>query len=241
MKSVKLEWALNELQQALTLLEEGLKSFPDSAKLWMMKGQILDQQGNFDQASEVYKAGTKKCPHSIPLWLLLAWIEERRGQLIKARSVMDKARLRNIQNDRLWLESIRIESRAGLKDIAETLMAKGKYCYYLFHFLNIPARSKCLHFVFTALQECPASGILWSEAIFMESKAQRKTKSVDALRKCEHDAHVLLSVSKLFWCERKMSKCREWFNRTLKIDPDLGDAWAYFYKFEIVHGTEVSA
>lgn len=24
----------------------------------------------------------------------------------------------------------------------------------------------------------------------------------------------------------------------MKIEPDLGDAWAYFYKFEILNGTE---
>lgn len=24
----------------------------------------------------------------------------------------------------------------------------------------------------------------------------------------------------------------------MKIDPDLGDAWAFFYKFELAHGTE---
>ncbi|KRK02418.1 uncharacterized protein Dyak_GE19576 [Drosophila yakuba] len=89
-----------------------------------------------------------------------------------------------------------------------------------------------------ALQECPNAGELWAEAIFMETKPQRKTKSVDALKKCEHDPHVLLAVSKLFWSEHKFSKCRDWFNRTVKIDPDLGDAWAYFYKFELLHGTE---
>lgn len=89
------------------------------------------------------------------------------------------------------------------------------------------------------MQECPTSGPLWAEAIFVEGKAQRKTKSVDALKKCEHDPHVLLAVSKLFWSERKLNKCREWFNRALKIEPDLGDTWAYFYKFELLHGTEV--
>lgn len=26
----------------------------------------------------------------------------------------------------------------------------------------------------------------------------------------------------------------------MKIEPDLGDAWAYFYKFEQAHGDEVS-
>ncbi len=55
---------------------------------------------------------------------------------------------------------------------------------------------------------------------------------------CEHDAHVLLAVSKLFWSERKIQKARDWFNRTVKLEPDLGDAWAYYYKFEQCHGTE---
>jgi len=49
---------------------------------------------------------------------------------------------------------------------------------------------------YTALQECPTAGILWAEAIFMEPRPQRKSKSVDACKKCEHDAHVLLAVSK---------------------------------------------
>lgn len=49
----------------------------------------------------------------------------------------------------------------------------------------------------SAMQECPASGILWAEAIFMESRPQRKTKSVDALKRCEHDPHVLLAVARL--------------------------------------------
>ena len=27
--------------------------------------------------------------------------------------------------------------------------------------------------------------------------------------------------------------------RTIKIDPDFGDAWAFFYRFELSHGNEV--
>lgn len=44
---------------------------------------------------------------------------------------------------------------------------------------------------------------------------------------------------RLFWSERKITKAREWFHRTVKIDSDLGDAWALFYKFELQHGSEV--
>lgn len=44
----------------------------------------------------------------------------------------------------------------------------------------------------------------------------------------------------MFWAERLTSKARSWFMRTVKLESDLGDAWAYFYKFEMLHGTEVS-
>ena len=40
MKSAKLEWALDALPEALTLVQEGLTKFQDSDKLWMMKGQL---------------------------------------------------------------------------------------------------------------------------------------------------------------------------------------------------------
>lgn len=49
----------------------------------------------------------------------------------------------------------------------------------------------------------------------------------------------LLSHNRLFWSERKITKAQEWFHCTVKIDSDLGDAWAFFYKFELQHGTEV--
>lgn len=52
---------------------------------------------------------------------------------------------------------------------------------------------------------------------------------------------ISFSLSSLFWSDRKTDKARSWFTRTVKLDPNLGDAWAYFYKFEITHGTEVLA
>merc|ERR1719317_930239 len=212
MKSAKLEWALEKVQEALVLVEEGLKLFPDTDKLWMMRGQLEVQLGMVDAARNTYTEGTKKCPESIPLWLLLADPECKEGTMTKARSVIEKARLRNSACAELWLKAIRIESQAGLADIAKTVLAR-------------------------ALQECPNSGLLWAEAIQMEAKPQRKTKSVDALKKCEHDPHVLLAVSKLFWSERKLNKARDWLARTVKLEPDLGDAWIHFYKFELIHGT----
>ncbi|KAL9962298.1 hypothetical protein ACROYT_G031386 [Oculina patagonica] len=213
MKSIKLEWVLRNLSEAEKLLGEAVQRYPDFAKLWMMKGQIHEELNQLDNAREAYKQGTKKCSRSIPIWLLLARLEEKAGHTTKARSVLEQARQKNPKCPELWLEAVRIETRGERKEFARTLMAK-------------------------AMQECPASGILWAEAIFMESRPQRKTKSVDALKRCEHDPHVLLAVARLFWSERKISKAREWFNRAVKLDPDLGDSWACFYRFELQHGTE---
>uniref|UniRef100_U3J6F5 Pre-mRNA-processing factor 6 n=1 Tax=Anas platyrhynchos platyrhynchos TaxID=8840 RepID=U3J6F5_ANAPP len=198
MKSVKLEWVLGNIAAAQELCEEALKHYEDFPKLWMMKGQIEEQKELVEKAREAYNQGLKKCPHSIPLWLLLSRLEEKVGQLTRARAILEKSRLKNAKNPDLWLESVRLEYRAGLKNIANTLMAK-------------------------ALQECPNSGILWSEAIFLEARPQRKTKSVDALKKCEHDPHVLLAVAN---CEASRDgKLR--LVLTHHIPSDLMRRWLY--------------
>lgn len=61
---------------------------------------------------------------------------------------------------------------------------------------------------------------------------------VQQLLKCNDQEIFLLNI-RLFWSDRKIDKARGWFTRTAKIGPDLGDGWAYFYKFETLHGTEV--
>ena len=88
-----------------------------------------------------------------------------------------------------------------------------------------------------ALQECPTSGMLWAEAIWLEPRATRKAVSTNALGKCSNDAYVITAIARLFWADGKADKARNWFNRAVKIDADNGDTWAYFLKFEMEHGT----
>lgn len=57
MKSAKLEWALDNLDVALELLEEAIKAYPDFPKLVMMKGQIEEQLKNYEEAQNTYNAG----------------------------------------------------------------------------------------------------------------------------------------------------------------------------------------
>lgn len=57
MKSVKLEWVLGNLVAAQELCEEALKHYEDFPKLWMMKGQIEEQEEQTEKAREAYGQG----------------------------------------------------------------------------------------------------------------------------------------------------------------------------------------
>ncbi|ELR14128.1 pre-mRNA-splicing factor prp1, putative [Acanthamoeba castellanii str. Neff] len=59
-------------------------------------------------------------------------------------------------------------------------------------------------------------------------------------RRCDNDPHVIVAVATVFWQDRKVDKARSWLNRAVVLNPDLGDTWAYFYKFEKQQGTEQS-
>ncbi|KAK9471598.1 PRP1 splicing factor, N-terminal-domain-containing protein [Dipodascopsis tothii] len=205
-KSVVLERQLGAAENALQLLAAALQAFPASAKLHMMKGQIYEAEAKVPQAREAYLGGTKVAPRSVPLWVLLARLEEAHGSVVRCRSVLERAALVNARNETIWLERIRVEVRAKNEAQAKILCAK-------------------------ALQECPASGRLWAESIWMEPRTQRKARFVDALRKCEGDPTLVVAVARLFWAERKPDKARSWFERGIKADADVGDSWAWFYKF----------
>ena len=78
-KSARLEWVLGNLDGASKLLADAVVLHPAEPKLWMMRGQICEQQGKVDEAREHYTQGLKNCPHSIPLWLLHARLEVKAG------------------------------------------------------------------------------------------------------------------------------------------------------------------
>ncbi|KAI7882461.1 hypothetical protein K492DRAFT_206195 [Lichtheimia hyalospora FSU 10163] len=214
MKSAMLERQLKNYDGCLELLQEGLQRYPTFDKLWAIKGQVEDEAlNNSSKARETYNKAVKNCPKSTLLWILLAKLEEKMGMVTKARSTLEKARYTNPKTPELWVEGIRIEVRAKNQSVAKSMSAK-------------------------ALQECPTSGAIWREVIFLEARPQRKARSVDALKKCEHDPIIVTTVALLFWNDRKIEKARNWFQKAVQIDPDQGDSFAWWYKFELQHGTE---
>ncbi|MCJ1355636.1 MAG: hypothetical protein MMC33_005628 [Icmadophila ericetorum] len=213
-KSVAFERQQGNDETALELVNEALQTYPKADKLWMMKGQIYENANKLPQAREAYNTGTRACPKSVPLWLLASRLEEKAGAVVKARSVLDRARLALPKNAELWTESIRVERRANNIPQAKNLMAK-------------------------ALQEVPTSGLLWSESIWhLELRTQRKPRSLEAIKKVDNDPILFVTVARIFWGERKLEKASSWFEKAIILDSDLGDTWAWYYKFLLQHGTK---
>jgi pre-mRNA-processing factor 6 len=127
---------------------------------------------------------------------------------------LEKARLLFPSNPHVWTESIRLEI------VCDNIKGAGLM-------------------VSKALQECPQSGELWVLAIELEPKHQKKAKALDALGKCEHNAHIMMAIAKIFIEEKLVEKARKWFDKATRANPDLGDTWAHYYKFENTYGNEV--
>ncbi|KAG6816969.1 hypothetical protein H0H87_001284 [Tephrocybe sp. NHM501043] len=213
MKSAVFERQQGQIFMALETVSAALVKFPKFAKLYMIQGQIHESQKNITAARASFAAGYKACPKETTLWILASRLEEVDGKSIKARALLEKARLVNPASDVLWAEAVSVEERSGGAAQAKAMLARG-------------------------LQDCPASGLLWSMAIWAEARPMRKARSVDALKKSKYDPVILCTVARLFWQERKIEKARQWFERAVTTEPDFGDSWAWWLKFERQHGTE---
>ena len=212
MKAALLERETGCVEEELALLEEGMRRYPSCWKLYLMAGQAMEaaQPPRTAEARSFYQRGLKAYPECAPLWLHMVRLEERERGPNKARTVVELARLKLPACDTVWLEAVRLERRAGNEQRAEAVMAQ-------------------------ALQVCPASGLLWAEDLMTCPKPAQRSKSVDALKRCDNDPFVIVAVARLFDRDRKLDKARKWFERAVGIDPKVGDSWAHFYCFELCH------
>ncbi|PWN92058.1 hypothetical protein FA10DRAFT_265864 [Acaromyces ingoldii] len=223
LKSILLERNLGHLKEAADLTKQALEKFPDTSgwKFYLVLAQLTErlesQEGgaNIRAAREVLTKGCKRVPKCVPLWLEASRLEERADLTIRSRAILEKARLANPRNEQLWLEAVDVEERSGSVAQAKATLARG-------------------------LQECPSSGALHARAVWLEPRQARKTRSADALKKTGDHVEVLCTVARLFWNERKIESARKWFERMSKSGGDWGDGWAWWLKFEKMHGTAES-
>ena len=162
-----------------------------------------------DEARDFLKRGIEQCPKSFQLSIELSRLEERlKSNANKARIGFRKGSFVFPQSATLMIEAIRLERRYNFDKLADALIAKGK-------------------------QECSPAGLIWAEDLLTCSKTAFKTKSIDALHNCDNDPHVILAVARIFVRDKKVEKARKWFQRACELNPRLGDAWAYYYAFEV--------
>ncbi|KAJ2612270.1 U4/U6 x U5 tri-snRNP complex subunit Prp1 [Coemansia sp. RSA 1365] len=213
MKSAVLLRQLNKPQDALKIARDGVELFPKFYKLWLVQAQ-LEQKDSISTARQTLSRALKQCPREPILWISAARLEYRGisidttcKNLSRARAILERARVYIPKESTLWLESVQLEAEQST-EVARTLLAR-------------------------ALQDCPKSGMLWAEAILLEPRPLRKAKSVDALKNAEsQDPMVIVAVARLFWSERRLDKARLWFERATVAQPDYGDAWAWWWRFE---------
>jgi pre-mRNA-processing factor 6 len=214
MKSAVLERQLENYETAIDIVNQGLQNWPGSWKLHAIKGQIYEQLSKLKEAQEAFSIGTRAAPKAPVLFLLLSRLQEKQGAVVKARSTLDRGRQQNPKSEQVLLEQVRLERRQNNTNAAQQLMAG-------------------------ALQQCPNSGLLWAEKIMhLEGRTQRKPRALEAIKKVEKDPLLFVVVARIFWAERRLDKAATWFTKAVVLDPNFGDAWVWYYKFLLQHGTE---
>ncbi|KAI8849423.1 PRP1 splicing factor, N-terminal-domain-containing protein [Chytridium lagenaria] len=201
------------------VLQRAVRYCPQAEILWLMGAKEKWLSGDVAGAKQILESAFEANPNSEQIWLAAIKLEVETGETSEAQKFCKKARI--------WMKSILLERQLGNADEALSLLNElWKTIRVEFRAGNLPMAKAMIA---KSLQECPTSGLLWAEAILAEPRPQRKSRSMDALKKCENDPIVLVTIARLFWTERKIDKARNWFARAVKVNPDL---------FEIQNGDE---
>lgn len=199
---------LNEVNDALI-------KHPKYYKFYIIGCQMSEQLNDVNKCREYLNHGIEQCQKTEQGYKMFIYASnfERKHDIPKARTIMQEAKIFYPKNAEIWSESIKLEQCCGNDKIAKSLISK-------------------------ALQECQKSGILWSLAIDHEQAQQKKAKCQDAIKYCEDDENVMLSGAKIFIAENKIEKARKWIRRTILLNPQFGDGWAYYYYLESINGSK---
>ena len=215
MKSSMLERDAGESKRALELVDEGLQLYPQEAKLHMIGAQLCNSfLKDPEAARRRLKVAVQACPQNSTLWVLAVQLEQRLHGAARARSVLDKARTVLPKDEYILREASRLERRVtsdGATDrhtVADSLLS-------------------------AALQTQPTSDVLWAEYVAHAPKPAQKSRSVDALKKCDSSPAVITAVAWIFLRDGKLDKARKWLSRAIALDPDAGDSWIVLYAVEL--------
>lgn len=246
MKSALLERECKKFEDALKLIQSGLKKYPNFAKLYMMGGQICSEdledrtKEHLDRARAFYRRGLQKCPTSVVLWILASRLEETAPSFLLARSKTNNGNTTTTNNNNgiSPATGTGFTKARSLLELARLKNPKNPDLWIEAVRLERRAGNEKLGatLIARALQECPHSGRLLAETIATAPRVEQKSRSADAIKRCPDDPHVNTAVANLFASERKNAKARKWYERAVVLDPDLGDSWVGYYVLEMEVG-----
>ncbi|GAB4827156.1 hypothetical protein Ancab_034045 [Ancistrocladus abbreviatus] len=171
-----------------------------------MKSAIVERElGNTEEERRLPDEGLKRFPSFFKLWLMLGELEEQLGQLEQAKKVYESGLHHCPHRIPLGLSLANHEEKTNgvEKKEADNWMAK-------------------------ALRECPTTGILCAASIEMVPHPQRKEKSMDVLKKCDHDSCVIAAVTKFFRHDRKHGNedsQKDVLKSCAAAEPKHGEKW----------------
>lgn len=240
------------IERAREAYSTGTRTCPGSIPLWLLAARLEELYGGGTEAAVAAAAGRGAAAAAADAAADSAGSGAGAAGggagVARARALLETARLRIPRCPELYLQSVRLERRAGNERLAEHLLARGlQECGAGGGGAAAAAGDAAGGAGAGAGSGAPvaagaASGIgrLWAEDILTAPRAAQKRKSVEALKRCDNDAHVVLAVAVLFWGDRKLDKARKWLHRATALAPDLGDAWVHALAFELQHGNAES-
>lgn len=205
--SMKLEFQAGDLKKSWEYAQQALDKYPNNDKIIVLAARIAQKFAGIDEARNIFKKALDLVKNSVILWTQYVEMEIQSKQLARARPILEQARIKVPANQDLWYLSVQLEIEDNNKKAAQFQLAR-------------------------AIKECPNSGQLWALAIELEPRVTRKKKILDALKRVSDDPYINLAIAKTFWKEKKIEKASRWLQKSIMIDPSIGDTWACYYVFE---------
>jgi len=120
----RLELARGNPQEALTLLEKGIRLWPDNPMARYLAAQSAEQLGDFDRAETEYREAYRSDPTFTDAGLILAELLASRGRLQEAANLAANHAASNPEDSRGWELAVEYALAARRGDQARAILSR---------------------------------------------------------------------------------------------------------------------
>ncbi len=189
---------------------KALTAYPDSAELWNVFGEIMEEIGQSRESELAYQKSVSLEPGNASIWNSLGLLLKRNGRIVEAESAFLKAVLvdpnyRNLRRDR---RKIFIDEDSNLDNYSEDDEIKGNRIQQLLMSFD------------------PSVWISVVDEFLESGEQERATRILEkALRTHPNSQSISLKYSALLEQNRQFPEAALVLNRLIEIDPDIAEAW----------------